>query len=455
MTTESLSATPTSPAQPAGAPHRARTELVEEAPGTWVSRRLRLARALRALREAIGRAWVAVKAAVTPAGWLVLLWAVLGLVVGLGLGWGEFLIGAAVAIILLLLATPFLLGREAYEVDFTLEHDAVVAGQEALGDIVVRSGRSRIALPGRIDIPVGTGLVDFHVPLLRRGHEHKERVVIPARRRGILNVGPATTTRTDPLHLLQREFRWADVRTLYIHPVTIAVPSTSMGFIRDLEGSTTRTITSEDISFHAVREYAPGDAQRHIHWKSTAKVGALMVRQFEETRRSTISLVLDLDESSYASEDEFEMAVSVIGSLGVRALRDGRDVRAVVSGEVPEFARASVRSLRQLKVTTPRVLLNELAGIASGAAVAELPAITRMLSEVSADTSLAFLVTGSATGLSRLQSAALAFPVDVAVATVVCDPNAEPSIHAVGHMRVLTIGLLGDLRQLLAKRARI
>lgn len=454
MTTQSLSASPAPQPVPQGAPARARTELVEESPGTWVSRRVRLARRLRAAREAIRRSWVAVRAAVTPAGWLVLLWAVLGLVVGLVLGWGEFLIGAGVAFILLLLATPFLLGREAYEVDFTLEHDAVVAGQDAHGDIVVRSGRSRLALPGRIDIPVGDGLVDFHVPLLRRGHEHKERVVIPARKRGILDVGPATTTRTDPLHLLQREFRWADVRTLYIHPVTVAVPSTSMGFIRDLEGSTTRTVTSEDISFHAVREYAPGDAQRHIHWKSTAKVGSLMVRQFEETRRSTISLVLDLDESSYASEEEFEMAVSVIGSLGVRALRDGRDVRAVVSGEVPEFARASVRALRQLKVTTPRVLLNELAGIASGTAVAELPAITRMLSEVSADTSLAFMVTGSATPLGRLQSAALAFPVDVAVAAVVCDPTAEPSIHAIGHVRVLTLGLLGDLRQLLAKRAR-
>ena len=54
-----------------------------------------------------------------------------------------------------------------------------------------------------------------------------------------------------------------------------------------------------------------------------------------------------------------------------------------------------------------------------------------------------------------LQSAALAFPADVAVAAVVCDPTAEPSIHAVGHTRVLTLGLLGDLRQLLAKRARV
>jgi len=431
-----------------------RTEYVDEPQARWVAFGVRASRVATSVRARIASAWQTTASVVTPAGWLVGLWAVLGLAVGLLLGWGEFLIGAAVAVVLIVLAAPFLIGREAYEVGFVLEHDAVVAGQTAQGKIVVRSPRARLALPGRIDIPVGEGLIDFHVPLLRRGNEHTEDVVIPAQRRGVITVGPATTTRADPLHLLQREFRWTDVKTLYVHPVTIPVPSTSQGFVRDLEGSATRTMTSEDISFHAVREYQNGDAQRHIHWKSTAKVGRLMVRQFDETRRSTICLVLDLDESSYATADEFETAVSVIGSLGVRALRDGRDVRAVVSGEVPEFARASVRSLRQLRVTTPRGLLDDLAGVESGTAVANLPTITRMVAEANSDTSLVFLVTGSAAPLARLQSASLAFGSDVAVAAVVCDPIAEPVIHAIGHTRVLTIGVLGDLRQLLARGAR-
>lgn len=455
MTTGSSPQTRVPAAGPTRAPASTRTEFLDESGGWWVALGLGALRFGRALRALIVRAWTVLEAAVTSTGWLVALWAVLGLVLGLAFGWGEFLIGAAVAIVLLLLATPTLLGRETYEVDFSLAHDAVVAGQDAFGDIVVRSTRARIALPGRIDIPVGDALIDFQVPVLRRGHEHRERVVIPARRRGIVDVGPATTTRSDPLRLLQREFHWADMRTLYIHPVTIAVPSTSVGFIKDLEGSTTRTITSEDISFHAVRQYAAGDAQRHIHWKSTAKTGTLMVRQFEETRRSTISLVLDLDASSYATDDEFEMAVSVIGSLGQRALRDGRDVQAVTSGEVPEFARANVRSLRQLKVTTPRALLDDLAGVASGQAYVELPAITRMLAETRADTSLAFLVTGSLATLGMLQSSALAFSSDVAVATVICDPTAEPSIRPMGRTRVLTIGILDDLRQLLSRGARV
>lgn len=430
-----------------------RTQYAEDARGPWVAVGLWGLRTGRAVADAGRRAWRTVAAVTTPAGWAVIAWTVAGLVVGLVWGWGEFLIGAVVGAILLVIAIPFLWGKEPYEVDFHLLADAVVAGHEARAEMVVRNEASRLALPGRVDVPVGAGLVDFHVPVLRRGGEHHEPLVIPAARRGIIDVGPATTVRSDPLRLVQRTFHWADVQTLYIHPVTVVVPSTSQGFVRDLEGQATRTLTNEDISFHAVREYERGDAQRQIHWKSTAKTGTLMVRQFEETRRSTMSLVLDLDEAHYASAAEFEMAVSAIGSLGVRAVRDGRDVEVVVSGDVPHFAQATVRSLARLATTTPRRLLDDLSGVESTSSVVPLGTLTRMLAQSSSGTSLAFLVTGSLIDVREISSASTAFPADVAVATAVCNPQAEPSIRSVGRTRVLSLGVLDDLRQLLAKGA--
>jgi uncharacterized protein (DUF58 family) len=434
-------------------PASARPEIVDESPPRLVGAGIALVTGARTARESIARFWEQVTGLVTPAGWMVGIWAVFGLVVGTVWGWAEFLIGGTVAVILLVFAIPFLAGRAPYEVFVTLEHDAVVVGNDAEGVIVARNAQARLALPGRIEVPVGAGVIAFHVPLLRRGSERRENMVIPAKRRGIVDVGPATTTRSDPLRLLQREFRWADVRTLYIHPATIAIPSTSLGLIRDLEGRSTRTVTSEDISFHAVREYTPGDARRHVHWKSTAKTGTLMVRQFEETRRSTISVILDLDEASYGTEAEFEMAVSAVGSLGVRAVRDGRDVQVAVSGEVPEFARTSVRSLRRLKVTSARALLDELSGVEVGSTVIPLPTVTRMVNDTTPNTSLVFMVTGSATTVSQMQSASLAFRPEVAVAAVVCDPESEPSIHAVGPLRVLSLGVLDDLRDLLSRGA--
>ena len=47
----------------------------------------------------------------------------------------------------------------------------------------------------------------------------------------------------------------------------------------------------------ALREYQPGDDLRHVHWKSTAKTGRLMVRQYEESRRSRMAVVLGLDDA--------------------------------------------------------------------------------------------------------------------------------------------------------------
>ena len=130
------------------------------------------------------------------------------------------------------------------------------------------------------------------MPLLRPGHTVAQPLEIPALRRGIVTVGPATTVRSDPIGLLRREHAFEDVHELYVHPRTTALPSTSAGLIRDLEGNPTRRLVDADMSFHAIREYAPGDSRRQIHWKSTAKTGQLMVRQYEESRRSRMAVVL-------------------------------------------------------------------------------------------------------------------------------------------------------------------
>ncbi|WP_062465362.1 DUF58 domain-containing protein [Demequina soli] len=428
-----------------------RTEVADAPRGRVVGARLRFDRTARAAGDTAGRAWGAVRGVVTPAGWAVAGWTLGGLVLGFGWGWQEALVGGLVGAVLLVLAVPFLMGDVRYRVAFLLDRDAVVAGEDAAGSVIVTNEGRHAALPGGVELPVGEALVELHVPLLRTSQEWAERVVIPARRRGIVAVGPAASTRTDPLHLLRRHLAWDEVQTLYVHPRTVDVPSTSLGWIRDLEGQAVRILTSEDISFHAVREYERGDARRHIHWRSTAKTGRLMVRQFEETRRSLLTVVLDVDAGSYRDDDEFEMAVSAVASLGTRAIRDGRQLRVVLSGEVPEFARATVRSLRSLRVDAPRALLDDLAGVDATEAAMGLATVTRMVAEDDTGTSLAVLVTGAALPHERLRGAALRLPADVAVGAVVCDPASEPRMHALGGMQLVSLGVLDDLRQLLAR----
>ena len=405
----------------------------------------------RRVQAGAAATWEWVSGTLSVAGWMLVATAVLGLGLGLGFGWIEFVVAGIIAGVLVLLSVPFLFSARSYDVDLALGHDRVVAGTQVAGTLTVTNVGRGIALPGRIDIPVGEGLVDVYIPLLRREHQHVERVVVPTHRRGIIQVGPARTVRGDPLGILSREATWADMHTLWVHPVTTALRSTSAGFIRDLEGSASRTVVDSDISFHAIREYVPGDAQRQVHWKSTAKTGTLMVRQYEETRRSRMVVALAVSESEYATDEEFELAVSAAASIGVRGIRDGRDVDVAIGGEVPEFVRASARTIRELATVSARTLLDELSGVERHPRASALGEVTSLAAETHPDASIAFLVCGSTQTARSLQTAALAFPSNVGVVAVICNPEAEPGFRRLGSISVMSIGLLDDLRQLLAR----
>lgn len=408
----------------------------------------------RRLRRTAARTAEAVGDTVTPGGWLLVGAAVLGLGIGLPFGWIEFTIAGFVALILLLCAVPFLFSSRAYDVRLGLAHDRVVAGSEVAASLRVQNVGSGVALPGRVDVPIGAGLLDVSIPLLRKGAVHEEELSVPALRRGVLDVGPARAVRGDPLGILRREVVWEDVHTLYVHPVTTSIPSTATGFVKDLEGNPSSLVVDADISFHAIREYAPGDSQRHIHWKSTAKTGTLMVRQYEESRRSRMVIVLACGEDEYANDEEFELAVSAAASLGVRGIRDGRDVSVVVGGEVPEFARRAVRTSRDLTTVTSRTLLDDLAGLEKTERVSPLGDVAGLAVESHSDVSIGFLVCGSTPTIRMLQHAALSFPADVGVGALICDPTSEPGYRTLGSTSVVTIGLLDDLRHILARSAK-
>ena len=390
---------------------------------------------------------------IRPAGALVAVAATGGLVLGIVFGWVEFMVAGAASVVLLLAAVPFLFGARAYDVDLSLTHERIVAGEGVTGRIDVRNDGHRTALPGRIDIPVGAGLVEFGVPLLRPGHAVEQPLDIPGLKRGIVTVGPATTVRSDPIGMLRREHSFHDVHDLYVHPRTVTLPSTSAGLIRDLEGAPTRRLVDADMSFHAIREYAPGDSRRQIHWRSTAKTGRLMVRQYEESRRSRMAVVLAVAEAEYADADEFELAVSCAASLGLRAVHDARDVQIVTGSEIPRVVRGRLRAIRHIPAAAPRPMLDGFSGVDLLESTMPVGEVCRLAAESGERLSIAFVVVGSRVPLTRLQQAALAFPSDTAVVGVICDERAHPRMQPLSALTVLTVGTLDDLSGLLLRGA--
>lgn len=412
-------------------------------------------RASRAVGRAVGGVTRRLGGVVTPIGWVAMATIPLAFICGYALGWLELVAIGWGTLVLTLVAVLFLVGRAPYRMTLALPHRRAVVGEEARAALTVENEGAARMLGAVMDVPVGGGILELALPGLRRGARHTEEFVVPTARRGIVTVGPVRTVRGDPLGLMRRELSWSEQLELVVHPRTVSVPSTSTGLIRDLEGAPTRDLTASDVAFHALREYQSGDDRRYIHWKSTAKTGVHMVRQFEQTRRSHLVVALSLSTHDFASEAEFELAVSVAGSLGVRAIRDGRTVSVVVSTITPEFAKRRVYAVRPLATHLPDRLLDELAVVDASASALPLRDMARIVSDGTPGISVAFLVCGSRTRAAELRAAAASFPPDVEVVAVVCDPDAAPGLRRLAGLGVLTIGYLEELRLALARSAAV
>lgn len=394
-----------------------------------------------------------VSAVVTVLGWSMLGLVPLAFGLGYSLGWIEFVVIGWAGLVLLVVAAAYLVGRGSFAMTLGLAHSRVVVGEPASGVVTIANPKNHRILGALVEVPVGDAFAAVTMPSLAKRAVFRHEFSVPTSRRGVIKVGPVQSVRADPIGLVRREIVWTGTQELFVHPHTIGVPSTTTGFIRDLEGNPTRQISNSDVSFHALREYVPGDERRYIHWKSTARTGVHMVRQFEETRRSHLVIALSLAQADYANDEEFELAVSVAGSLGVRAIRDARAVSVVVGELTPDFAKQKVFAVSPLSTLTRIRLLDDLSVIEKRESALNVRDIARVVSEQVAGISVAFLVCGSTPTPTALRAASSFFPVDVEVVAIVCDPDVVPGFRRVPGLSVLTIGYLQDLQKSLARSA--
>ena len=284
---------------------------------TFVAARLRAIPGIRHVMDACS--------VVTSFGWLVIGAAIAGFVGAILAGWAEAFALFVACLSLLIIAIILVAAPSPYRVFLRLAQERVVAGQTALGEIRVVNDAARRGGSEVIELPIGTGVAEFVIPGVSSHETWDEFFSVLTRRRGVIEIGPARTVRSDGLGLLRRVRSWDNPVTLYVHPRTVRIPFEATGFQVDVEGVVTAKLSSSDVSFHALRDYEPGDDRRTVHWQSTARLGKLIVRQYEETHRSHHVIVLDTSRDAW-DHDSFETAVSVAGSLGLANLRESRPV---------------------------------------------------------------------------------------------------------------------------------
>ncbi|UUW87306.1 DUF58 domain-containing protein [Pimelobacter simplex] len=369
---------------------------------------------------------------VTPAGWLVGLLAVVLVVAGPLLHWRELVVGGVFLGLVLLIAIGFVVGRSPLAARLDLARDRVIVGERANGYLTVTNPSQRRARPLIVEFPVGAGRAAFELPALAPGALHEELFAVPTAHRAVLDVGPVTAVRADPLGLLRRVRHLSEMDRLYVHPKTLRVDGSAAGLVRDLEGRTVPKVSDNDVSFHALRGYVAGDDRRHIHWRSSAKTGTLMVRQFEETRRSHLLTVVSSRLEDYGSDDEFELAISVAGSLGTQALADGQQLSAAAShGSLPSNG--------------AQRFLDGLSGLAYDWQARRIVDVARHLGNDELAASVIVLCLGSGVSITDLRRARQHLPVDTRVIAVRCLTGTEPSVRWLGDLAVATVGRLDEL----------
>jgi len=424
---------------------------------------------------------------VTASGWVVVAMAAAGVVGGLVLGWTELLVAGLFAVVLALVAATFLVGRTTGTIEIEVRDRQVVAGDVATVALRVANESARRRPARTAELVVGDGVESVRLPPLAAGESRDILVSVPTVHRGIIPLGPVTVVRRDPIGLARRDSVRSAASELYVHPATVALALSATGLLRDLEGIPTADLTDSDISFHALRAYTPGDDRRHIHWKSTAKTGAFLVRQFEQTRRSHLIVLQSLAEADYADAAEFELAVSVVASIGSRAIVDGSTVsvfagepvrsssrgtsgrrwnaarsgaRAVVGAAASVSPSGSPSAVRRapagrLRVRSPRDLLDDLSGVQESPRAARVSAVARAVGETAPDASVVFIACGSTVTARDLRAAASHFPIGVEVVAVVALPEAEATLVRIDSLRISRIGYLDDLVRVLTRAAGV
>lgn len=392
--------------------------------------------AARPALDAIGR----VLAAVTGFGWTVLVlagasWLLAGL-----FGWRELALLAAVLLVAFAIACCFTIGRMNLAVTLEADPLRVTVGESSAARVTVTNLARTPVLPIGLEFPVGEALGRFTLPALGAGASHDEVVIIPTQQRGVIELGPVVTQRGDPFGLVRREVTWTQRLELFVHPRRVPLEPLGAGLLRDLEGHTTNDTSMSDLAFHTLREYAPGDDRRYIHWRSSAKVssasgsGTFLVKQFLDTRRSHIAVVVDADAASYADEAEFELAISMGASIAVRALTDEMDLTIVI-GE-----HAATRP-------HPALALDTFSRAGHGPWPLA-PSVGR-LTQLAPDVSVALLLSGSRAGFGCFARARAHLAPEVHTFAVTAERGGAMALRQASGMAVLNVGNLTDLPRVL------
>lgn len=160
----------------------------------------------------------------------------------------------------------------------------------------------------------------------------------PCQKRGVYRLGPVILESGDPFGFFAQKRTLPVEGRMVVYPRIfdlIDFPILPVGSTAQL-GLASGRRQSDSGDYFANREYQEGDALRTVHWRATARMNQLIVKQFEKLASSEVTLLLDLHPGSNlgkGSESVLEVGIRLIGSIAKHLMLSDVLVQFIAEGE--------------------------------------------------------------------------------------------------------------------------
>jgi uncharacterized protein (DUF58 family) len=183
---------------------------------------------------------------------------------------------------------------------------------------------------------------DLPVPLpgralgLRSWAQRSWVAIVPLSRRGTYRIEPMVVRTGDPFGFFEAAATVGRPSVVTVFPRVVPLPRWRLPNA-NLEGTHSapeRTLQTTPLAT-TIRPYAPGDSFNRIHWRSTARLGEIQVKEFDLEQTADVWLFVDLDASVQAGQGEdstVEEALRIAASIAHDAVLENRAVGLTTSG---------------------------------------------------------------------------------------------------------------------------
>ena len=153
------------------------------------------------------------------------------------------------------------------------------------------------------------------------------------RRRGRYRLGPLLTFSRFPLGLVERSRLFPCPGEILIYP---RIGRLGPAFRRRWQGATELVARPQPHAgvfhdeFHRLREFRTGDNPRDIHWRSSARRGELILREYQQNRDFNLAVILDLWQADAAKGIESELVERALSFAATVIVEHGRSCRDAI-----------------------------------------------------------------------------------------------------------------------------